>query len=146
MVDKTLRNAPLPKRKAVTPTTSRLTDDIVAYLEPHRKEILDAAISAAKLGDPVAIRQILSYFPPNKAPEQLVAIPGLSEASTLEEKGNAILNGLAECNLGFDSAEKALKILASYATIISASSFEARLRALEEGKAPLVIPVEPKHE
>jgi hypothetical protein len=146
MSTKTLTNAPLPKRKAITTNTSRLTDDIVAYLEPHRKEILDAAITAAKLGDPVAIRQILSYFPPNKAPEQMMSIPGLVKAITLQDKGDAILNGLAQCHLGFDSAEKALKILASYATIVSASSFEARLRALEEGKPFTPCPTLANHE
>lgn len=135
MVEPIHTNAPLPKRKASTPTTSRLTDDIVSYLEPHRKEILDAAISAAKAGDPVAIRQILSYFPPNKAPDQMISIPGLAQAKTLQEKGDTILNCLAQSHIGFDSAEKAIKILASYATIVSASNFEARLRALEDGKS-----------
>lgn len=131
----------LPKRKAKTPTTARLTDDIVAYLEPHRLEILDQAINAAKAGDPVAIRQILSYYPPNKSPEQMISIPGLSRAKTMQEKGDTILQALADSNIGFDSAEKALKILASYATIVQASNFEDRLKALEEGKV-LSLPVQ----
>ena len=121
-------------RSRVKRTTANLTDQIVTYLEPHRKEILDIAIAGAKAGDPTAIRQILSYYPPNKAPDQMLVIHGLAKAKTLQEKGDAILKALSKSNIGFEGAEKALKILASYATIVQASSFEQRLKALEQGK------------
>ena len=130
----TAKTGRLRKKRSDTMSTSSLTDQIVAYIEPHRQEILDVAIESAKAGDPGAIRQVLSYYPPNKAPDQMLTIPGLAKAKTLQEKGDCILKALSKSSIGFEGAEKALKILASYATIVQASSFEERLRALEQGK------------
>lgn len=113
---------------------------IAAYVEPHIKDLLDKAIELAKKGDPQSMRLILERFAPlAKQDAERVSIPGFSAATTLEEKADAVIAAAAEGHISAEAAQKLLGVLRDYATTVTASDHERRLKAIEDGKAARVI-------
>lgn len=113
---------------------------VAAYVEPHIKDVLDKAIDLAKKGDPQSMRLILERFAPlAKQDAERVTVPGLSQATTLEEKANAVIAAAAEGHISAEAAGKLLGVLRDYASTITATDHERRLKAIEEGRAARVI-------
>lgn len=113
---------------------------IAAYVEPHIKDVLDKAIELAKKGDPQSMRLILERFAPlAKQDAERVSIPGFAAATTLEEKANAVIAAAAEGHISAEAAQKLLGVLRDYASTITATDHERRLKAIEDGKAARVI-------
>lgn len=113
---------------------------VAAYVEPHIKEVLDKAIDLAKKGDPQSMRLILERFAPlAKQDAERVAIPGFSEATTLQEKADAVIAAAATGHCTAEAAARLLAVLRDYAQTITASDHERRLQAIEEGRKSRVI-------
>jgi len=113
---------------------------VAAYVEPHIKDVLDKAIDLAKKGDPQSMRLVLERFAPlAKQDAERVAIPGFSEAKTLQEKADAVIAAAATGHCTAEAAARLLAVLRDYAQTITASDHERRLQAIEEGRAARVI-------
>lgn len=107
-------------------------------LEPHREEVLAKIIELSKLGDPSAQRLFMNYLAP--APKQeaeRIEIPGLADAPTPQAKADTILAAVASGAISFEAGERAMRLLHTYMTAITATDHEERLLALEEGKSRL---------
>jgi len=117
-----------------TPTTASLTQSIVEHLTPHKSEVLDKVVSAAKAGDPRAQEQFLRYFPVPKIGAELIFIEGFKEAGTLKEKGDLVLSSVAKGSLSPDQGSLVLGLLADYARVVATDDLEQRVKALELGE------------
>lgn len=113
---------------------------VAAYVEPHIKDVLDKAVELAKKGDPQSMRLILERFAPlAKQDAERVAIPGFSEAKTLQEKADAVIAAAAAGHCTAEAAARLLAVLRDYASTITATDHERRLQAIEEGRRGRVI-------
>ncbi len=115
---------------------------IAQYLEPHKLEILDKAISLAKQGDPSSMKLILERLAPAPRPEaERVTIPGFSHAKTLQDKAEAVIAAAASGHCSAEAAQRLLSVLQMYANSITATDHERRLQAIEAGRVAEVIDV-----
>lgn len=119
-------------------------EQIALYLEPHRQEILDKAIDLAKQGDPASMKLVLERLAPvPKQDSERVSIPGFANASTLQEKAEAVLAAAATGHCSAEAAQKLLSVLDIYSRAITATDHERRLQAVEQGRTITVAEAMP---
>lgn len=103
-----------------------------ALLEPDAPKLLEKAKELALEGDGVMMRLCLERLvPPVKTRDDPIDIPGLKDAATLKEKGDAIINALAEGYIGPSEAAALMQMLGAQARVIEVDDIEQRLAALE---------------
>ncbi len=103
-----------------------------ALLEPDAPKLLEKAKALALEGDGVMMRLCLERLvPPVKTRDDPVEIPGLKDATTLKEKGDTIINALAEGYIGPNEAATLMQMVGAQARVIEVDDIEQRLAALE---------------
>lgn len=103
-----------------------------ALLEPDAPKLLEKAKELALEGDGVMMRLCLERLvPPVKTRDDPIDIPGLKDATTLKEKGDAIINALAEGHIGPSEAATLMQMVGAQARVIEVDDIEQRLAALE---------------
>ncbi len=106
------------------------------HLEPSKLKVLDKLTELAKAGDPRSIEVYLRYFSPGARQEdEKVQVPGLAEAPTMEAKAQAVIAAVAAGQISTAAGATALTLLDRYTKLILAADFDARLKALEQGRA-----------
>ena len=101
-------------------------------LEPDAPELVEKAKSLALEGDGTMMRLCLERLvPPVKTRDEPVEIPGLKEATTLKEKGDAIIAALADGHIGPSEAAALMGMVGAQARVIEVDDIERRLAALE---------------
>jgi len=118
-------------------------------IEPERDAIVMKLIETAKGGTKEAVRAaevLLSRLAaPPKATAELVHIEGLAAETTLEGKCQAVVIAVARGKVSATAGREILSMLHVYGRARQLDEFEARLRALEQGRrAPIDITPEPE--
>lgn len=117
---------------------------VAVYVEPHIKDVLNKAIDLAKKGDPRSMELVLKYHAPIARPDaERVSIPGITEATTLQEKAEKVIEAAATGHCTAEAAAKLLQMLDIYRQAIAVTDLERRMQALEEGRKPRVIEAVP---
>lgn len=130
-----------PPRSPGRPKGPSASERVAAYIEPHMQAILDKAIELAKLGDPASMKLIADrYAPPAKPASERVSIPGFADAASLQEKAQAVLAAAASGHCSAEAAERLLRVLDVYSRAVSTTALEARMLALESGRAAPALP------
>ncbi|RVT53970.1 hypothetical protein [Rubrivivax albus] len=105
-------------------------------LEPHREAVLDKAIDLARQGDPKSMTLVLQYLAPPARPEgERFNIPRLAQATTLQERADAIIEAVASAAISAETGAVALGLLEKYSKLIVVDEHERRIAALE-GRGP----------
>lgn len=126
----------VPPKSPGRPRGPSAAEQMQLYLEPHRREILDKAISLAKAGDPVSLRLILDRISPiPKQDSERVHVPGLKEASTFSAKCEAVITAVADGVVSAEAGERVLRLLDVYRKAHETDALEARIATLE-GRRP----------
>jgi hypothetical protein len=101
--------------------------------EAHAEELVAKAIETALAGDAQALRMCLDRIVPAiKAREEMAALPSFT--GTLTERGDAILNAMAQGQLTASEASSVLSALASQAKLNEIDELERRIAALEAAR------------
>jgi len=117
------------------PTEAEL---IRRHLAPKKTAVLDKLGELAGMGDPRSMELFLRYFSPGARPEdEKFVVPGLAEATTMEDKAESILAAVSNGQISAAAGEKALALLEKYVRVVVADEHERRLQALEQGRAQL---------
>ncbi len=125
---------------------------IAAALEQHRPELVDRLLGIALQGDMAdtstvrALEVALSRLAPKpKDSGEMVAIPGLADAVTLEGKARAVIEAVAAGEVSADAGQRVLQLLEIYRKAVAHDDMETRLRALEAagGAARPVVEADP---
>lgn len=113
---------------------------VVRFLEPHREEVLQKLVDLAKLGDPSSMKLVVERLcPPAKPDSERVTIPNFAQASTLQEKAEAVLSAAANGHCSAEAAQRLLSVLDLYQRTVTATDHERRLGALESGRGGPVL-------
>ena len=103
----------------------------VLLLEPHADALVAKAVARALEGDTAALRLCLDrLIPPLKA-SSLPAACDLGDG-TLSQRGEAVMQRVADGTLSPEYGHSLLGALASLATIRAADEIERRVQALEQ--------------
>lgn len=115
------------------PKNSGQVAKLRALLQPDAPKLLEKAKKLALEGDGVMMRLCLERLvPPVKTRDDPVEIPGLKDAMTLKEKGDTIINALADGHIGPNEAATLMQMVSAQARIIDVDDHEQRLAVLEE--------------
>ncbi|WP_410482428.1 DUF5681 domain-containing protein [Ralstonia flatus] len=117
------------------PTGRRPTVEAVRrLLEPRREELVKKCVAMALAGDTVAMRLCLERIAPVPRSETPpVEVPGLAQATSSTERGDAILAAVGNGHISVDAARQLLGALADYLKIRETDELARRLAALEIG-------------
>lgn len=103
-------------------------------LDPHREDLVRKAVAMALAGDATCMRLLLDRLaPPSRAEAQKVIIEGLSEASTLTDKANVIVNAMGRGDLAPDIAAMLVQAITNVGKVVEVDELERRVAALESG-------------
>lgn len=117
------------------PTEAEL---IRRQLQPKKIEVLSKLAELAVAGEPRSIELFLRYFSPGARQEdEKFVVPGLAEATTMEDKAEAIVAAVSNGQISAAAGEKALALLEKYVRVVVADEHERRLQALEQGRAQI---------
>lgn len=117
------------------PTEAEL---IRRHLAPKKSAVLDKLAELAGLGDPRSMELFLRYFSPGARQEdEKFVVPGLAQATTMEDKAEAIVAAVSNGQISAAAGEKALALLEKYVRVVVADEHERRLQALEQGRAQI---------
>ena len=115
-------------------------EQVRALIEPHRAEIIAKAVELAKLDDPQALKLCLERLAPTPRPEaEMVVVPGLAAAPTLQAKAQAIMAAVAGGQISAEAGDKLLRMLDTYGKAVVLTEMEQRLAAVE-GQPPRKVP------
>ena len=107
-------------------------------LVEHLPAVLDAVVAAAKEGDMGAARLVTELCLPKLRPTaEPVELPGLTEADSLADKGQAVIAAMADGTIGPDVAAQMLAALGQQGRILELEQLEARVSRLEQGSVNL---------
>ena len=127
---------------------SSQSDLVRKLIEPHREKLIDRAIALAlQTEDPQASARGLDIAlsrlaPAPKQESERVEIPGLADAVTFTDKCNVVISAVSTGDISAEAAERILRLLDVYRKAHATDVLEARLRALEQGNAPVMV-IEP---
>jgi len=126
-------------RRAGTGEASKIR----ALVQPKREALVARLLEIAESGAPKdAVRAcealLCRLAAPPRPTAELVHIPGLANARTLEEKADAVVLAVARGEVTADAGRAVLQMLDTYARAIKASELEERIRRLE-GRTGRVI-------
>ncbi len=117
------------------PTEAEL---IRRHLAPGKTAVLDKLAELAALGDPRSMELFLRYFSPGaRAEDEKFVVPRLAQATTMEDKAEAIVAAVSNGQISAAAGEKALALLEKYVRVVVADEHERRLQALEHGRAQI---------
>lgn len=117
-------------------------EKVRVLLEPHREALIGRAVELALAGDPQALRLCLERLAPTPRPEaEKCIVPGLADASTLEQKAAAILGAVGNGHVSAEAGRNLLHTLDAYASVLHQEEFDRRLAVLE-GRKPRTITIE----
>lgn len=143
LVDRTPNGQFVPGHSITGPGRPRKgmseSEKVRALIEPHKADIINKLVELAKAGDPQSIKLCLERLAPAPRPEaEMVVVPGLKEAGTMQEKATAILVAVADGNVSAEAGDKLLAMLDRYGRAVVLDEHERRLRAIEgqTGTAP----------
>lgn len=104
-------------------------------LVEHLPEVLDAVVTVAKQGDMGAARLITELTLPKLRPTgEAVELSGLTETSSLADRGEAVIAAMADGTLAPDVASQMLTALANQGRILELDQLERRIERLEAGR------------
>ncbi len=122
---------PAGKPKGTVHKATKARQALVAHLPA----VLDAVVAAAKEGDMGAARLVTELCLPKLRPTaEPVELPGLGEADSLADKGQAIIAAMANGDIGPDVAAQMLAALGQQGRILELEQLEARVSRLEQSK------------
>lgn len=111
------------------------TAELREMLRAESGALIAKAVELAKDGDPQALRLCLErILPPLKGKDTAVSIPGLVNAQTLSEKGEAVLDAAAEGTITPTEAATLVQSLAGLSRVIETDDLEKRIEALEANR------------
>jgi hypothetical protein len=126
-------------------------DKIRLQLEGHREALVERVLKLAFDQDGNVSNRALELALTRLAPvprqdSERVIIPGFKDALTLQAKAEAVIDAIATGEVSAEAGTKLLQVLDTYGRAIITTDLEKRLAALEEGRAPLTIDVQPSVE
>lgn len=128
----------VPPRSPGRPAGPTEAELIRRHLAPKKTAVLDKLGELAGLGDPRSMELFLRYFSPGARPEdEKFVVPGLAQATTMEEKAQAIVAAVSNGQISAAAGEKALALLEKYVRVVVSDEHERRLQALEQGRAQI---------
>ncbi len=103
-------------------------------LEPKREKLVQKAVTMALAGDVTALRICIDRLaPPPRAEAPKVTIEGLSEATTLTDKANVIMDAVGRGDLAPDIGAMLVQALTNVGKVVEIDELDRRVRALEAG-------------
>jgi hypothetical protein len=100
-------------------------------LIPHAAELVAKVVELAKSGDTTALRICIDrLIPPIKTRDAPICMPSM--AGSLADRGEAVLNALADERLTPDEATAIMQAIAAQARIVDVVEIEKRVEALEK--------------
>lgn len=115
------------------PTESEL---IREALQPKKAAVLAKLAELAALGEPRAMELFLRYFSPGARPEdERFVVPGLAQATTMEDKAGAIVAAVSNGQVSASAGERALALLEKYVRVVLVDDHERRIQAIEQGRS-----------
>ena len=128
----------VPPRSPGRPAGPTEAELIRRQLEPKKVEVLSKLAELAAAGEPRSIELFLRYFSPGaRAEDEKFVVPGLAQATPMEDKAEAIVAAVSNGQISAAAGEKALALLEKYVRVVVADEHERRLQALEHGRAQI---------
>ena len=101
-------------------------------LEPYADELIEQVVARAKDGDMAALKLCLDRLcAPLRATDRLVIMEGMADAKELSDKGDLILDSVANGDITPTEASSLMNAISSQARIIEIDELERRVSELE---------------
>lgn len=103
--------------------------ELRSLFDQHREELIQVVIDKAKAGDATALRICLDRLiaPMRSNPIRIGKLSG-----TLSERGDQVMEAIAQGSIGVDEAASLMSVIQSQARIIEAVELDKRISALEK--------------
>jgi hypothetical protein len=116
-------------------TRHKITRAVEELLEGQHEALTQAAVKKALEGDTVALRLCLDRIaPPRKDTPVSFELPPIATATDTVAASSSLLAAVAASEVTPDEAGRVMALLTAHKALVDASTFEARLAALEAKK------------
>lgn len=103
-----------------------------AMLEPYAEELIQRVVDMAKDGDMAALKLCLDRLcAPLRPTDRLITIEGMVDAKELSDKGELILDGVANGGITPAEASSLMAAISGQARIVEVDELERRVAVLE---------------